>query len=274
MIRGDGILTKPFVQASDDTKTSQKMGTVSSTVAILQFLAHCGRPMGVNTIARSVSLAPSSCFKILKSLVTHEFVEFSSDTKEYSLGWEAIALARRALDPSRAFDFVRPRLEEIAYEHSIAVGLWRVHPRSRMALVGFAEGGKEMRIHMSLGQRVPMFIGAVGRAIAAALDLPQQMMMQEFKLLRWQTPLTFEVYWNQVERAKLLGYGLDEGNFSRGVTTVAVAITDSEGNARYGLSGIMFSGQYDDAGIQEIGDVMIKLGKWTSTRLIGTVVSS
>src|SRR5690606_16148481 len=135
------------------------------------------------------------------------------------------------------FALIRSRLEETAQAYSIAIGLWRMLPRDRMVLSGFAEGSNQMRIHMPVGQRLPILVGAVGRAVAAHLDLSTEELRKGFDALRWQGPLTFEEYVEQVERAKRLGYGFDKGNFAPGVNTVAVVIVDHAGIVRYGLSG-------------------------------------
>ena len=239
-------------------------------MAILRLLSEVESPLGVNAIARELSLAPSSCFKILKALQTEDFVEFDTRTKSYSLGSGAITVARRALDPVRAFNTVRTRLEEIAQTYGIAIGLWRVVRNSRMVLIGFAEGASQMRIHMSIGQRVPALVGAIGRANAALLDLPRDELEREFEGLRWQTPLSFSDYLTQVEQAKQLGYGLDEGNFSPGVTTVAVPIIDETGAIRYGISGIMFSGQHRPDTVHKIAEELIDAADWASRRLVGS----
>jgi DNA-binding IclR family transcriptional regulator len=245
-----------------------KRGAVASVAAILRLLAVTDEPIGVNSIARTVSLAPSSCFKIMKALVAQDFVSIDEHSKRYSLGSGAIAVAQRALDPSQAYAIVRSRLEDSAQSRSIAIGLWRVLPNARMVLIGFAEGDSQMRIHMAIGQRLPMYVGAVGRAIAASMNPSSQKLKENFETLRWQTPLSFREYVAQVELAKRLGYGLDAGYFAPGVTTVAVAIGDSSGYIRYGLSGIMFSGQYDDRTTDRIGREMIELSKWAANRLV------
>jgi DNA-binding IclR family transcriptional regulator len=249
-------------------KPAARRGTVRSALAVLRLLADTDVSLGVNAIARKLSLAPSSCFKILKALVAEDFVEIDANTKGYSLGSGAIAVARRALDPSEAFTTVRCRLEETAQSHSIAIGLWRIVPKARMVLIGFAEGGNQLRIHMSIGQRLPIFVGAIGRAIAAHMNLSQEKLKQGFDALRWQTPLSFSQYAAQVEQARRLGYGLDEGYFAAGVNTVAVVIVDKAGVVRYGLSGIMFSGQHDPKTREEIAREMIQLAQWAATRLV------
>lgn len=225
--------------------------------------------MGVNAIARELSLAPSSCFKILKSLLALEFVEIDDRTKSYSLGAGAITLARRALDPARAFATIRPRLEATAQAYSIAIGLWRLLPSDRMVLVGYAEGSNQMRIHMSVGSRLPILVGAVGRSIAARMNLSEGQLREAFKMLRWRSPPSFEDYAAQVEAAKHDGYGYDQGQFASGVTTVGTAIADSDGAIRYGLSGIMFTGQHDEQTIKRVARDLIELADWAAVRLVG-----
>ena len=249
-----------------------KTGTIGSAIAVLHLLSEAEYPLGVNAIARELSLAPSSCFKILKSLLAHDFVEIDNRTKGYSLGAGAITVARRALDPARAFATIRPRLEALAQVYSIAIGLWRLLPNGRMVLVGFAEGNSQMRIHMSVGSRLPILVGAVGRAIAARLDLNEEELREQFTKLRWQTPIGFEEYLEQVKQAKRNGYGFDQGNFAPGVTTVATAIADDAGMVRYGLSGIMFAGQHDAETIEKIARDLAVLAKWSSARLVSTPV--
>ena len=248
--------------------TSPRRGAVASVASILRLLAVTDEPLGVNSIARAVSMAPSSCFKMMKALVSQDFASMDEHSKRYSLGSGAIAVAHRALDPSQAYATVRSRLEECAQTHSIAIGLWRVLPRSRMVLIGFAEGESQMRIHMPIGQRLPIYVGAVGRAIAARMSPTSQELKESFDTLRWQRTLSFREYVAQVEQAKRLGYGLDAGYFAPGVSTVAVAIVDTVGQVRYGLSGIMFSGQYDHKMTDKIGRQMIELSKWAADRLV------
>jgi DNA-binding IclR family transcriptional regulator len=66
---------------------------------------------------------------------------------------------------------------------------------------------------------------------------------------------------------------LDAGYFAPGVSTVAVAIVDTFGEVRYGLSGIMFSGQYDYKMTDKIGRQMIELSMWAAGRLISQPVN-
>jgi DNA-binding IclR family transcriptional regulator len=240
---------------------ADKLGIVGSTVAILRLLASRSRPLGVNTIARDLSLAPSSCYKILKQLQSADFVDFDARTKCYSLGVGVIELARRALDPMRAFSVVRPRLEDIADRRAVAIGFWRRTSGSRIVLAGFVEGSSPLRIHMSVGQRLPMLMGAVGRAIAARLGLSEVELRREFGRLRWQSAPSFEEYVAQVNEARERGFAVDRDNFAAGVTSVAVAVSD------YGMTGILLSGQCKDGFIEDVGAELVEAAAWAASRL-------
>lgn len=224
--------------------------------------------MGVNAIARELSLAPSSCFKILKQLQIEDFLDFDEHTKAYSLGSGAIMLARRALDPLQAFPIVYPRLEKSVGRFPMAIGFWRCLPRERIVLAGFVEGNSAMRIHMSAGQRLPMLMGAVGRAIAAKLEYSEFELRSAFGRLQWQTPVAFEDYAAEVAHAGERGYAVDRGNFASGVTSVAVAVGEQGGPIAYGISGILFASAETEDLIDQIGTDLIEVADWVAARLI------
>ena len=157
--------------ANDDGGPSRKHNMIGQTLAVLRFLAATSKDLGVNAIAREIGIAPSSCFKILKHLCEEGFARFDLESKSYSLGSAAVQLARRALDPANVFGFLRPQLLAFAIMQGASVGFWRRVDRDRIVLAGFIESVDPMRIHMSVGQRLPMYIGAVGRAFAAELGL-------------------------------------------------------------------------------------------------------
>jgi len=69
---------------------------------------------------------------------------------------------------------VHPRLERIADKYSVSVMLWQLVSPSRALLVDLAESRTPIRVHISVGQRLPSLIGALGRCFAAHLGLPKE----------------------------------------------------------------------------------------------------
>lgn len=252
---------KAAMRDMEATAAVQKPSTVVQTLSILRLLATMRRPMGVNAIARELGMAPSSCFKILKQLHDEDFAQFDSDTKCYTLGGGAAILASRALDPENVFSLLHPELEKFALAHNVSIGFWRRVADNRIILMGFIETQSLMRIHMSIGQRLPMLIGAVGRAFAAELKLTREQIENEFAKLRWQMPPSMADFRQEVEVCRQRGYSVDRNNFAAGVTTVAVAFPDAQDHLRYGISAIRFSGNETDTdtATEEIGAALVAL---------------
>lgn len=254
---------------SEAPPAASQTGAISSAIAVLRLLAASEAPVGVNAISRQLALPPSSCFKILKQLQAEDLVDFNVSTKAYTLGGGTLLLAKRALDPRQAFPTIRPRLEQVASETGASIGFWRRIPRGRIVLTGFVEGWTSMRIHMTVGQRLPMLIGSIGREFAAKLDLPESTIRERFDKLRWQVPLSCEDYLQQVAEARDRGYSVDRGNYANAVTSVAAGIENRHGGeVRYGITGMMFSSQHTEDSIARLGDKLKETAAWASNNLV------
>jgi DNA-binding IclR family transcriptional regulator len=258
-----------LVRKQATSSSPARRGAIAAAAAILRHLSRTEGSIGANAVARELSLAPGTCTRIMKTLLAEGLIEFDVRLRTYSLGSGAISIARRDLNPLRALTRIGERLEETAHTFSIVIGLWRAIPRSRITLLRFMDGMRQIRIHMSVGHRLPMLVGAVGRAIAARLDLPAEELRRQFESLRWQVPLSFEDYLAQVAEARRLGYGRDDGNFAASVHTIAVTVQDEMGIVRYGISASTFMGQQAESSIKLLSKELIRLAEWSSIRLFG-----
>ena len=59
---------------------------VSNAIRILRHLSQVGKPERSLDIARQLSINPSTCFNILRTLVQEDVVDFSPLSKRYSVG--------------------------------------------------------------------------------------------------------------------------------------------------------------------------------------------
>jgi DNA-binding IclR family transcriptional regulator len=253
----------------DLNNAAPRIGTVAATIAILRLLASERQPLGVNAIARRLSQTPSSCFNILKTLCSEQVLEFDDSNKTYLLASGMIGIARRALDPESTFELIRSRVEMLAETWSLTVGLWREVKHQRIILVGYAVGAVTMRIHLTVGQRLPLLMGSTGRCIAAHEGWSAEAIARDYPALHWQRPLPLETYLAQVEEARLTGWGLDEGWFIRGATSLAVPIPNEAGAAEYCLSATMFNTQHAPDQYPILGAEMLDIARWASNVLGG-----
>lgn len=199
--------------------------SVVQAFAIMRALA-TGRALTLSEIAQTCGISPSSCLGLLRTLVS-EGVLAIGEGKRYTLSppWSDIV----AGDLDRATRLVaraRPVLERAARAWGAPVGLWRVTGRDRLQLVALGQSVAATRIHMEEGQRQPIGSGAVGRALAAAQRIDRDELSRRFAAVRWQRPISFDHYANEVSHAVAQGFGVDNGYSYAGIASIAVCLPD------------------------------------------------
>lgn len=231
---------------------------VSSVVHALKILRHLSEAKeaeGVSAIGRQLGISPSSCFNLLQTLVAEEFASFDPARKTYSIGPELARLARRREAGDPVVAAALPHIEQLAARYSVASGLWRLAESRRLVLVAVAESDVATRLHMTPGQRLPRLIGAIGRCVAAYAGLSEKQLAAEFARLRWERPPTLGRYKREIAAVPKRGWAIDEGDFMRGLTTIAAPIKDSRGAVRYCIANTLFTGQFDADEIAQLGRV-------------------
>jgi len=232
---------------------SMPVGSVVHALRILRHLAESSDTQGVTAIARQLGISPSSCFNLLKTLEAEDFVHFEPVGKHYSIGpgLARIARSREATDP--VVELARPRMQELAARFRVATGLWRLTENRRLVLVASADSDLATRLHMTLGQRLPMFIGAIGRCVAAHQPVPREQLQSSFRDLRWERAPTFTRYQQELDSVRKRGWAVDDGDFMRGLTTLAAPVVDRRDRVRYCLASTLFQGQLEERAITQLG---------------------
>lgn len=230
------------------------VGALSSGLAVLRYLAATPTPVGVTRVARDLELNSSTCFNILKTLVHEGLVTFDERTKTYSISIGLVELAKGALEQASFVRMLRPHLESLAMDHDATVTLWQRTHGERVVLVDLADSPSAMRVHLSIGQRLPMYIAALGRCMAAYSDLSQDELRARISKVRWQNAPSFEEYYAEVQQVRERGFAVDNGNYVKGVTTVSAPVVDASNRAIMAISAVGFSAQFNRASIRALGE--------------------
>jgi DNA-binding IclR family transcriptional regulator len=271
---------------SKEAKTERKAGTpasigkpqppplpnrvkpVSNAIGILRYLSKIRQATTVTQIARQLSINPSTCFNILRTLVWEGLIDFDEPSKCYSVGLGVVKLAEGVLTESERLTSLKANLHAVAERYGVTLLLWRRVGDDRMLLAAVENSSADMQIHLRTGQRLPFLIGATGRAVAGHLQLTKQQLKEKFRSLRWARRVSFEEYWRDVQAATARGWAVDDGYFAAGATTVAAPVFDRSGGISHSLVAIMFRSQHDQATIKSISQDLIQLA-----RDVGAVLS-
>ncbi|MGE3594137.1 MAG: IclR family transcriptional regulator [Dehalococcoidia bacterium] len=213
---------------------------------VLRFLVRVQEPVGVSRVARELGLSPSTCFNLLKTLVHEDLVEFDIERKSYAVSFGLLSLAHGIFERDQFIKFLRPRLERIASSHRVTVTLWQRVGADRVVLVDRVDAVAAVRVHMTIGQRLPLLVGALGRCFAAFDGLPRDKVRRAFDAIRWDSPPDFESYWTDVALTRERGYAIDRDSFVRGITTVAAPLLSDKKVPIMAVSAIGFTGQFTD----------------------------
>ncbi len=242
------------------------VGAVVHAVRILRHLSTAAHPRGVAVIARETGISPSTCFAILRTLVRARLASFDEIAKTYTLGMGVAEIAASLVGIGHA-ELIRPELEDLARHYGVPVVLWRVTEDNHLVLAHEAHGDAAVRIEMAPGLRLPALIGAAGRCVAAALDLPTTELRRRFARLRWQAPPTFAQYRSEVAAARAKGWAIDEGQIYRGVHSVGSVIVDHDRRPRFALSGVSLAGQHEREMLEQLGAALRDLATTTGAAL-------
>src|SRR3546814_19927058 len=85
----------------------------------------------------------------------------------------------------------------------------------------------------------------MGRCIAARQHLGREDLRRNIEELRWQSPPALDDYARSVADAGR-GWAIDEGNYIKGVTTIAAANADRPEIVRYCITSILFAGRTEE----------------------------
>ncbi len=249
------------------------VGALSSGLKVLRYLSQTSTPLGVTRIAKDLGLNSSTCFNLLKTLVHERLITFDEATKTYSIGLGLVELAKGSLEKASYARLMRPHLLELAERHNSTITLWQRTGSDRVVLVDLADSGSPMRIHMSIGQRLPMYIAALGRCMAAHSGLTPNELRSKLSGLRWQDGPSFEVYMQEVEKVRERGYAIDHGNYVRGVITASSPILNSQRQPVMAVSAVGFASQFSDSALKSLGEDLRNRCEEASAAISGGVVT-
>ncbi len=241
---------------AEKAKSEKTVGALVAGLKVLRYMSRMGEPVGVSRVAKDLSISPSTCFSLLRTLVHENLLSFHEQAKTYSVSSGLLELTRGALERDLPLRFVKEKMSRVTSDHRVTTMLFKVLDHRRVILVDRVDADVALRVHISVGQRLPMYIGALGRCFAGFGEIDRESLYKRFKELRWESPPSFEEFISDAEGAKGLGFAVDRDNFTNGITTAAAPILDADKRPVAVVSAIGFSGQLGDDTLVALGEAL------------------
>lgn len=207
------------------------MQSVERVAAILLGFTHGQDELGVTEIARMLELPKSVVHRTLDALVDSGLVARNPVTARYRLGPRTVELGLASIGTADLRALALPVMEEVTAKTQETVTLSYI-VQSERVYVAQVEGPQTVRMTVRVGQRAPLYAGASGRAILAAMspeDLKSYFERVPLRPLTGSTVGSREQLTDLLADVRSAGYAASFGERDPWAAAVAAPITTSTG---------------------------------------------
>lgn len=220
----------------------REVPAVRRATDILWHLGKHGNGQTLSMIARDLEIIPSTCLHILRELMRARLVSFEETSKLYTLGLGVLELPRSMNRHNIFIHAAQPYLNQLVRELNVSATALQLDSTD---MVVVAESTPTGGIAGLVGSRVVCLSSSVGRLVAAHSGWNTTTLREQFNLVRWQAAPDFQDWLIEVRAADRRGYAVDNGEFRRGITSIAAPIIARSGRMTRAISINIVSAQLD-----------------------------
>jgi IclR family transcriptional regulator, KDG regulon repressor len=235
---------------------------VDGAARILKFLSRSrSRVSTLTEISEALDLSKSSALRILSSLRAHGLVEQDDDSKRYRLGLYAVVLGARAEEGLDSLSRTRPYMSEMAARSGqTAAMVQRIAP-DRMMYVSKLTGEGPSTVHVSVGNRFPLFEVSYGKWVVAFADADERdaMVPPELPRMTPETRTDRDAYLEECANLGAHSVLTARNEYVAGVFTASCPVVGAHGGLEGVLVVLAFSESVDADAEQSIRDLLIDI---------------
>ncbi len=220
---------------------AQTIQSLDRGLKILEILGKSDKPLSLNEITEYFDIDRSSIFRLLGTLIAHNFVHQDPDTKKYMLGFKIMELSGAFGEQSKIETFLRPVLKYVCEKTQQNTHLAMLHGQD-VVFIAVEQPRNSLSMHISVGTREPAYATALGKVLLAFMPQPEkEMLLREVTLQKYtsKTITSVAVYKKHLEAIVNTKYAIDNEEYRLGVVCIAAPVFNHRGVVEYsiGISG-------------------------------------
>lgn len=205
--------------------------TIERALTILEYLALHEGEHGVRDLARSLSLSPSTTFRLLQTLTRMGFASYNAETERYRVGMQLVQLGLAALS---SFDLMRlaPQTLRKLSSETGETSFLAIVEDGEVVYLAKEEGRFAIQTWAQLGSRRPVHCTALGKAFLAAIPVENAIAILDRKGMPRYTRNTITdltLLLEELERIRQRGYALDREEVEDGLACIGAVVCDHAG---------------------------------------------
>jgi IclR family transcriptional regulator, KDG regulon repressor len=209
---------------------SESVRAVERALDILLCFTHDGPVLSLTQISEQVGMHQSTVHRLLATLESRRFVHRDRATGFYRLGFRFIEMASLVLQDVDLRRWAQPYLQRLAAECGETVDL-AVLDGAHVIYLDVVESPQRVKIAAAVGQRLPAFCTASGKAFMAYLPDAEVRDILGKGLTKHteHTLLAVTDLYEDLRRTRERGFAISEQEFETDICAVAAPILDAVG---------------------------------------------
>lgn len=213
--------------------------SVAKAFAVLHAFGPDSTELVLADVARAAGFDNATTFRLLNTLVSLGYVERVPDSRRFRLTFKCLDLGFNAIARSDLRSLARPMLRSIVGPRVEAASLGVLDSHEVVYIERIQAGLERLAVDVRIGNRVPAYSSAIGRAILSQLPVDTQraiLAANPPRRLTDHTHIEIEQILDDIAAAKAMGFAISEQETVVGLRVIAAAIVDVDGVPIAGVS--------------------------------------
>lgn len=242
------------------SKSTVSKGT-EATGRVADVLLEFGKgtdSLGVSEIARSLSVSKAVVYRILRTLVEKQLLNFDGKSRKYQLGPGLEGLGAWALRNSDLRTAALPWLHRLQRETGETATASLLVQESRI-YIDQVESSQEIRMMVEIGRPFPLHAGSSGNSILAFLpqEFQERILAGDLKALTPRTITDPNVLRSKLVQIREVGFACSDGARQAGAGSVAAPVFGYHGAVLGAISVCGPNERFDLTQRESVGQTLV-----------------
>lgn len=208
---------------------SESVRTVERALDILLCFSRQTPELSMTQIAEQVGIHKSTVHRLLATLESKRFVQRDPETGVYRLGIRLLQMAYLTLEQNDLRRIAAPFLHHLCDQYQETIHL-AVLDDTNVVFVNIVESPQRVKLAASLGQRLPAFATASGKAMLAFMnrEAVQRILDRGMPTYTEHTPSSPEALFADFQTIQKQGFAISEQEYEHEINAIAAPIFDLE----------------------------------------------
>lgn len=219
-------------------RTKKQIKSLVKAIEILSLLKS-DSSMSLSDISKKINAPKSTTHGLLSTLFDFGFVEKTSVSGEYKLGYKLYEFGMAVAKQWKIIDVALPYLKKIVDELNETAHLATLSNDGEVFYIQKYESNRSIKIVSDVGSKLPAHCTGVGKVLLSYLDdklLLDIVKSKGLKAFTKNTITNFEKLKEELKKIKKQGYAIDNEEIMDGLKCIAFPIYNHTGKVTYAIS--------------------------------------